>query len=148
MNEISDLDFRESLPDTSEYLRLFESAGWNREYRLSAEELRDAICHSWFLVAAYDQNKLVGTGRIISDGVFHALIVDVIVDPDYRRRGLGTVIMRRLLERCRASQVRDVQLFSARGKVPFYSRLGFIARSEDAPGMDFRPAPASAVSSR
>jgi predicted N-acetyltransferase YhbS len=56
--------------------------------------------------------------------------------------------MRRLLERCRAAHIRDVQLFCARGKVPFYSRLGFIARSEDAPGMDFRPIPPSATNGK
>ncbi len=140
MDETSEVDFRESLPDASEYLALFESTGWNREYHLNAEELYDAICRSWYLVTAYDQNKLVGTGRIISDGVLHALIVDVIVSPAYQNRGLGTTIMRRLLERCRIGHLRDVQLFCARGKAPFYGRLGFMARSEDAPGMDFRPA--------
>jgi GNAT superfamily N-acetyltransferase len=145
MNETSELDFRESLPPASEYLALFESTGWNREYRLSAEDLQEAIRHSWFLVTAYDQNRLVGTGRVISDGVFHALIVDVIVKPAYQRRSLGTAIMRRLLERCRAARIRDVQLFCARGKISFYSRLGFIARSEEAPGMDFRPAPPTAI---
>jgi predicted N-acetyltransferase YhbS len=112
----------------------------DREYHLSAEELHNAIRHSWHLVTAYDQNRLVGTGRIISDGVFHALIVDVIVSPEYQARGLGTNIMQRLLERCRGGRIRDVKLFCARGKAPFYGRLGFIARSEDAPGMDFRPA--------
>ncbi len=140
MDETSEVDFRESQPDASEYLALFESTGWNREYHLKAEEFYDAICRSWYLVTAYDQNKLVGTGRIISDGVLHALIVDVIVSPAYQNRGLGTTIMRWLLERCRIGHLRDVQLFCARGKAPFYGRLGFMARSEDAPGMDFRPA--------
>jgi hypothetical protein len=78
MNETFELNLRDSLPSASEYLALFESTGWNREYRLSAEELQEAIRHGWFLVTAYDQNRLVGTGRVISDGVFHALIVDVI----------------------------------------------------------------------
>ena len=140
MNETSEMDFRESLPPASEYLALFESTGWNREYRLSAENLHEAIRQSWFLVTAYDQNRLVGTGRVISDGVFHALIVDVIVSPSCQQRGLGTAIMRRLLECCRTGHIRDVQLFCARGKAPFYGWLGFVARPHDAPGMDFRPA--------
>ncbi len=148
MSETSELDIRESLPSANEYLALFESTGWNREYRLSAENLQEAIRQSWFLVTAYDQNRLVGTGRVISDGVFHALIVDVIVKPECQRRGLGTAIMRRLLERCRAAHICDVQLFCARGKVPFYSQLGFIARSEEAPGMDFRPIPPSATNGK
>lgn len=138
MSNISDLEFRESVPDASDYLALFESTGWNREYRLSAGELQNAMRRSWYLVTAYDGGQLVGSGRIISDGVFHGLIVDVIVSPSYQKRGLGTAIMQRLLEHCRAHHIRDVQLFCAAGKASFYARLGFVRRHEDAPGMDFR----------
>ncbi len=140
MNRTSELEFRETPPAASEYLALFESTGWNREYQLSAEELHEAVLRSWHLVSAYDQNTLVGTGRVISDGVFHALIVNLIVSPEYQAKGLGTNIMRRLLERCREGRIRDVQLFCACGKQAFYDRLGFVARPEGAPGMDYRPA--------
>jgi len=80
------VDIRESQPSASEYLALFASTGWNREYRLSAEELNEAIFRSWCLITAYDQNKLVGTGRVISDGVFDAFIVDGIVRARSRTR--------------------------------------------------------------
>ena len=134
------MELRESLPGADEYLALFETTGWNRDYCLTAEELHNALRHSWYLVTAYDHDRLVASGRVISDGVFHALIVDVIVSPEYQARGLGSSIMRRLLERCKSGSIRDVQLFCARGKAPFYGRLGFVPRPEDAPGMDLRPA--------
>lgn len=136
MSKLSELEFRESVPDANEYLVLFESTGWNREYGLSAGELQDAMRRSWYLVTAYNGEQLVGTGRIISDGVFHGLIVNVIVSPSYQKRGLGTALMQRLLEHCRAHHIRDVQLFCAAGKAPFYARLGFVRRDEGAPGMD------------
>ena len=134
------VEFRDSIPGADDYFALFESSGWNQEYGLTADELAAAIGRSWHMVSAYDQNQLIGTGRIVSDGVFHALIVDVIVSPGYRHHGLGSAIMQRLLERCRACRIRDVQLFCARDTAPFYSRLGFVARPTNAPGMDFRPA--------
>jgi|ERR1019366_1624297 GNAT superfamily N-acetyltransferase len=140
MENISGLDFRESLPAENEYLALFETTGWNREYHLSAQDLHNAVRCSWYLIAAYDRDRLVAPGRVISDGVFHALIVDVIVSPEYQEQGLGSSIMRRLLERCREGHIRDVQLFCARGKANFYGRLGFVSRPQDAPGMDFRSA--------
>ena len=139
MDKASRLDFRESLPGADKYLALFETTGWNGEYHLSAENLHNAVRRSWYFVAAYDQDRLVATGRLVSDGVLHALIVDVIVRPEYQGQGLGSSIMRRLLDRCRQARIPDVQLFCARGKAPFYSRLGFVSRPEDAPGMDFRP---------
>ncbi len=138
MDNIAELELRDTLPDAAEYFFLFESTGWNQEYALTSKELERAIRDSWCLVTAYDGDKLIGSGRVVSDGVFHALIVDVIVKPEYQKRGLGSVIMQRLLERCRAARLRDVQLFCARGKAPFYHRLGFVNRPEDAPGMDFK----------
>src|ERR1019366_6023590 len=91
MENISGLDFRESLPAENEYLALFETTGWNREYHLSAQDLHNAVRCSWYLIAAYDRDRLVATGRVISDGVFHALIVDDIVSPEYQAQGLAAV---------------------------------------------------------
>ena len=138
MNDIASLELRETLPDPTEYFALFESTGWNQEYGMTAEEVQRAIRESWCVITAYDDGKLIGTGRVISDGVFHALIVDVIVRPEYQKQGVGTLIMQRLLERCRAARLRDVQLFCARGKAQFYQKLGFVSRAEDSPGMDWK----------
>lgn len=133
-------EFRDEIPGRDEYFRLFESTGWNAQYRVTPEDLERAIRGSWHLTAAYCGGELAGTGRVVSDGVFHGLIVDVIVAPAYQHQGLGTLIMTRLLERCRAARLLDVQLFCARGKAPFYRRLGFADRPADGPGMDYRPA--------
>lgn len=91
-------------------------------------ELEQAVRGSWLVVSAYSEGKLVGTGRVVSDGVFHALI----------GRGIGRAIMRRLIDRCRAAGIRDVQLFSAKGKAEFYRGLGFMERPAGAPGMDLK----------
>ncbi len=138
MSGIEGIRLVDALPGPDAYFALFESTGWNQEYGLTAEELRRAVSRSWLVVSAYDEDRLIGTGRVVSDGVLHGLIVDVIVLPEYQGRGIGTLIMRRLLDCCKAAGLRDVQLFCARGKAPFYGRLGFAARPEDAPGMDYK----------
>ena len=138
------LIFTEALPDPAAYFALFNTTGWNDEYGLDAATLFAALRQSWYFVAAYDGATLAGTGRIVSDGVLHALIVDVIVRPEYQGRGIGTRVMERLLARCRAAGLRDVQLFCARDKAPFYARLGFVPRPTEAPGMDWRPGAAPA----
>jgi len=78
---------------------------------------------------------------VLSDGVLHALIVDVIVMPEMRGHGIGTEIMRRLVARCQEAGVLQVQLFSARGKRDFYERLGFVVRPDDGPGMELSGPP-------
>ena len=37
--------------------------------------------------------KLIGFGRAITEGVYRALIDDIIIDAAYRKKGLGRVII-------------------------------------------------------
>jgi GNAT superfamily N-acetyltransferase len=81
-------------------------------------------------------------GRIVGDGVLHAVLVDIVVEPSHQGRGIGTRIVRCLVVECRRHRIADIQLFCARGKRRFYEDLGFTARPEGAPGMELvGPAP-------
>lgn len=51
-----------------------------------------------YVVSAWDGERLVGFARAISDGVTNAYISTVAVLPEYRRRGIGYELIRRLLE--------------------------------------------------
>ena len=97
-----------------------------------------ALDNSWYVITAYDNSELVGIGRVVSDGILYAMIYDMIVKPSHQGRGIGTDILQRLVEKCKVAGVREVQLFSARGKAPFYVKRGFVKRSEDGPGMALR----------
>ena len=68
----------------------------------------------------------------------HAMIYDVIVLPEYQGHGIGGRIMELLIRQCLHANIRDIQLFSARGKRGFYERYGFVARPDDAPGMHYQ----------
>ena len=130
------IEYRADVPDPVAFLRLFATTGWDPQGRLTAAAAAEALAHTWCGVSAYEGTRLVGTGRIIGDGVLHALIADVIVDPAYRHRGIGSAIVERLVAECRRQRIVDVQLFCARDIQPFYERLGFAARPGHAPGME------------
>jgi GNAT superfamily N-acetyltransferase len=102
------------------------------------EDVSEAIQNSWYALSIYYSNNLAGFGRIIADGVHHALIVDLIVHPDYQGKGLGTLILDRLVKKCKENNIRDIQLFAAKGKSDFYEKFGFEKRPADAPGMQLR----------
>ncbi len=129
--------YQNDLPEKDQYFNLFLTTGWYLEHHLTNDQLYEAIQYSWYLISAYDNNKLVGFGRIISDGILHALIVDLIVLPAYRKKGIGSKILTLLVERCKAFHICDIQLFCAKGKVDFYKKHGFDERPADAPGMQF-----------
>jgi GNAT superfamily N-acetyltransferase len=132
---VAEIDYRTRMPEPDAFLALFETTGWNEEYRATSADLARALGNSWYVLSAYDGDRLVGFGRVVCDGVLHAMIFDLIVHPTYEGRGTGSEILRRLTEKCRTCGIRDVQLFSARGKQSFYERHGFRARPADAPGM-------------
>jgi N-acetylglutamate synthase-like GNAT family acetyltransferase len=135
------LEYRAEIPSTDQFARLFETTGWNEIYRASPEELYLALSHSWCVLAAYDGGQLVGFGRVVSDQALHAMIYDLIVLPAYQGGGIGGEILQRLVCRCQQAGIRDIQLFCARGKRAFHEKRGFIARPDDAPGMQYRCRP-------
>ncbi|MHB8094172.1 MAG: GNAT family N-acetyltransferase [Candidatus Aminicenantales bacterium] len=130
-----EIKYEEALPEIEAYFRLFLTTGWNDEYGFTLDDVAGALGRSWYAVSAYAGSRLVGFGRVLSDGVHHALIVDMIVDPEFQGRGIGSGILRKIIDRCRAERIRDVQLFAAKGRAGFYGRHGFAARPGDAPGM-------------
>lgn len=128
----------EKLPAREPFFSLFETTGWNTKYELTIDELYAALKNSWYCISIYDQNNLVGFGRIICDGVVHALILDVIVLPERQGEGIGKEIMNKLILKCKKHNIRDIQLFCAKDKAGFYEKLGFERRDENAPGMQYK----------
>lgn len=125
-------------PGQDEFFHLYETTGWNREYGLEPEEMHRALSNSWYMTSAYDGDLLVGFGRVLSDGLMHALITEMIVLPEYQGRGVGKELLLRITKKCQEHKIRDIQLFSAKGKAGFYRKYGYSARPENGPGMEIK----------
>lgn len=132
---MAEIIYNEIKPERDKFYDLYLTTGWNDEYQRSKEDIYRALDSSWYSVAAYDSDKLVGFGRAISDGVLHALVCEVIVLPEYQGYNIGRRIMEMINKKCREANICDVQLFCATGKTAFYEKLGYEKRSDDAPGM-------------
>jgi GNAT superfamily N-acetyltransferase len=117
------------------YFKLFESTGWTEIMEQGPDILFQSIKSSWYRIDAYNNNTLVGMGRIISDGYYQAFICDLIVHPEYQGKGIGKEILLRLLRRCKEKNILMVSLFAARNKSEFYQRFGFEERPSHSPGM-------------
>lgn len=131
----SEITYREILPVPTAYHQLFETTGWNQNYRADEGALHRAISSSWYVQSAYDNDDLVGFGRVVSDGVLYALICDLIVKPSYQGQGIGSRLLKKLIEKCHLEKIRVIWLFSAKGTSSFYEKFGFRERPVDAPGM-------------
>ncbi len=103
-----------------ELARVFELAPLGK--KRDPEKVELAFRNSQLKVFAYDQNKVIGAGRALSDGVWRAAIYDVAVLPEYQGRGIGSAIVRHLIE---AANVEVIMLYVSPGKEAFYERFGF-----------------------
>ena len=121
-------------PSAREFKDLYDQTGWAA---WDIERFERALSSTWVTCTARDESgRLVGMGRLISDGAMHAFVTELIVDGSVRGAGIGGEILGRLVREARDRGVEDVQLFAARGRTAFYERNGFERRSVDAPGMD------------
>ena len=67
-------------PTVDEFNQLTEAVGWGRCENAIVEE---ALKYTLYSVCAYDEDKLIGYGRIIGDKTIFLHIHDVMVRPDY-----------------------------------------------------------------
>jgi len=108
---------------------LYRSSTWWASQRELADVER-MLAGSDVVVGAIDQSsdRLVGFARAVTDGVYLALVVDVIVATDHRGQGLGRYLMEEILARPEIRSVDSVELVCQPELVPFYERWGFTDR--------------------
>jgi GNAT superfamily N-acetyltransferase len=132
------ITYRAEVPEKQAYHELYCSTGWNEVFLATPAELEHGNRASWFTLAAYDGETLVGFGRVVTDHPLQATIYDMIVLPEYQGQGIGSEILHRLVRTCAEHGIRDVHLFCAEGMRAFYERRGFEARTDGNPGMQLK----------
>ena len=133
MNEarlLSDIILSQALPPPDVFAAWRNAEGWGS---LATQKAATALAASVASVCAYHEDKLVGFGRAIGDGVMYAYLQDIIVDPAWRNRDVGRLMISSLLSQLEAvyPSGASVGLMAAQGCEGFYEKLGFIARPND-----------------
>lgn len=118
--------------DAETFRSLTESAGWGKP---PVEQVKTALAHSFVTVCAYENAKAVGMARMLGDGALSYFVKDVVVRPDCQQRGIGRQLMEELMncirEQSHPGWKVSVELMSAKGKEPFYEKLGFEPRPSE-----------------
>ena len=86
------------------------------------QQLRISFENSHVACFAWADGHIIGKARAISDGVCSAYVVDVWTHSDYRKRGIASEMMRRLMDKLDGQHV---YLQADQDVVGFYARLGF-----------------------
>lgn len=108
----------------AEILPLYESVGWTN-YTARPAMLRAAYEASLYTLAAYDNDQLVGIVRCVGDGASIVFVQDLLVLPDYQRRGIGTLLLRSVMERYADVYQMELLTDDTPKTVAFYESLGF-----------------------
>src|SRR5262245_42809476 len=114
------------MSDTTAVLRLVAQAGWNQTER---DVGRMLALESAGCFAACVDGRVIGTTTTTTYGTDLAWVGMVLVDPEYRRRGIATALMEAALGYLRGRGVRTIKLDATPAGRPVYKRLGFEAES-------------------
>lgn len=122
---IREMIFTENDLMYEDYYRLRESVGWKNFSHVQTEK---ALGNSLYTVTVLQNNQAVGMARLIGDGMYYT-IVDVVVQPEYQRMGVGSKIVNMLIDYV-VGETPDggrssVQLIAEKGKESFYENMGF-----------------------
>ncbi len=112
------------IPTISEYKSLCESVGWGQSMNFDAA-INGLEQSTTGVVAINEESEAIGMGRIVGDGAIYFYIQDIVVTPEYQRRGIGTAILNRLFDYInrKAPEKSFIGLFSVPDAVDFYKKF-------------------------
>lgn len=121
----------ENIDNVEEYNYLFDIVGWGSYPK---EISKKALSNNIYSVSIYDNDNIIGYGRLIGDGIIFLYIHDIMVKPEYQGKGIGKTIMKKLLSKVEELRKENPDLLlylgASKGKEDFYRKCGFITREE------------------
>ena len=112
-----------------EITNLYQSVGWTN-YLERIGILEDAYANSLCVLGAYDSDQLVGIIRAVGDGQTIVFVQDIIVLPEYQRKGIGTKLLKAVMDKY--SDVYQMELLTDNTEKTkaFYRSVGFSASDD------------------
>tara|TARA_A100001388_G_C28351609_1_gene303634 strand:+ start:57 stop:512 length:456 start_codon:yes stop_codon:yes gene_type:complete len=90
----------------------------------SISDLKKCLANSDVIVSLWTSNEIVGFGRALSDGIYRAVLWDVVIDKDHQGKGYGKLIVKNILESKKIKNTKKVYLMTTNEKF-FYSQMDF-----------------------
>ena len=107
-------------------LDLYNSVNWsNYTNDESRGKLQDAIRNSTFVASIWEEEKLVGLARCISDDVSICYLQDILINPSFQRQGLGKKLLENCLERFKHVKTKILLTDDEEKQRLFYESFGY-----------------------
>ncbi len=120
-----EIEYLSELKKPDDPIELYKALEWYQLSGYTDEDIAKAN-ESFYSVYAYDGDKLVGLGRVASDGLIAAVMSGICVRNEYRKHGIGAEIVRRIVEHCQTGLYKlNVQIFCEDSLIKWYEGMGF-----------------------
>ena len=122
---------KENVKSVEEFNFLYDNVGWGC-YDDEVSEV--ALDNTLYSVSVYENDEIIGYGRLIGDGACFLYIHDIMVRVDYHGKKIGTLIMNKLMDKVKSYKKFNpyvrVYLGASKNREGFYEKFGFISRRD------------------
>ena len=112
-----------------EIINLYQSVGWTN-YLERGGMLEEGYGNSLCGLGAYDSDRLVGIIRAVGDGRTIVFVQDIIVLPEYQRKGIGTKLLKAVVEKYKDVYQIELLTDNTEKTKTFYRSVGFTASDD------------------
>jgi predicted N-acetyltransferase YhbS len=111
------------VPTAEQVIELYENADLPRPTH-DPQRIRAMFDNSDLIITAWDENKLVGVSRTITDWVWCSYLADLAISPAYKRSGIGKKLIE--LAREKIGERSMLLLLSVPTAMDYYPKVGFV----------------------
>ena len=101
---------------------LREKVNWESR----VEKFKKKLGNTYFCVACFADDTLVGYVDVVSDGIDDAYIRDLVVHPEYQRRGIGSKLLDMIIKRVRSDRIKTLNVVFEPRLKEFYEKANFV----------------------
>ncbi len=109
------------LPSEKELKILFSQTTWASKRK--DQDIAKMLENTTVFVTIRENSELIGFGRAMTDGIYRALIDDIIVDSAHQKKGLGKAIIENILKQL--DGIDEIFLNTKPELEEFYKKFGF-----------------------
>jgi len=111
------------VPTAEQVIELYDNTGLPRPTH-DPQRIRAMFDNSDLIITAWDENKLVGVSRTITDWVWCSYLADLAISPAYKRSGIGKKLIE--LAREKIGERSMLLLLSVPTAMDYYPKVGFV----------------------
>ena len=110
------------IPTTDQIIELYDNAGLPRPTN-DKERIQKMYENSNLIITAWDNEKLVGVSRSITDWAWSCYLADLAVNNEYKKSGIGKRLVE--LTKEKVGEQTMVLLLSVPTAMSYYPKIGF-----------------------